>query len=92
MHPVLAVCESSASKQQDLTARTVPTWANYMETSLRYDQQDKHLSFLLKEEVTADPDIQLRFRGRLNTTTGGFEYHATAQKFVGSGPVLKVRP
>lgn len=61
-----------------------------METSLHYNQKDKHLSFLLKETATGDQDIQLRFRGRLNTNTGGFEYHATAQKFVGSGPVLKV--
>eukprot|EP00878_Enallax_costatus_P004061 GHUV01004286.1.p1 GENE.GHUV01004286.1~~GHUV01004286.1.p1 ORF type:complete len:194 (+),score=50.68 GHUV01004286.1:273-854(+) len=60
-----------------------------METSLHYSQKDKHLSFLLKEQVTADPDIQLRFRGRLNTNTGDFEYHATAQKYIGSGPVLK---
>lgn len=60
-----------------------------METALQYDPGQKHLSFLLKESVSADPDLQLRFRGRLNTTTGGFEYHATAQKFVGSGPVLK---
>lgn len=60
-----------------------------METSLHYNQKDKHLSFLLKETATGDQDIQLRFRGRLNTNTGGFEYHATAQKFVGSGPVLK---
>lgn len=63
-----------------------------METSLHYDQKNKQLSFLLKEAVTADPDIQLRFRGRLNTNTGSFDYHATAQKFTGTGPVIKVRP
>jgi hypothetical protein len=61
-----------------------------METALHYDPKQKHLSFLLKESVTADPDIQLRFRGRLNTDAGNFEYHATAQKFFSSGPVIKV--
>ncbi|KAF6262889.1 hypothetical protein COO60DRAFT_553009 [Scenedesmus sp. NREL 46B-D3] len=60
-----------------------------METALHYDPKQKHLSFLLKEGVTADPDIQMRFRGRLNTDTGDFDYHATAQKFFSSGPVIK---
>lgn len=62
-----------------------------METALHFDPSHKHLSFLLKESVTTDPDIQLRFRGRLNTDSGGFEYHATAQKFVSSGSALKVQ-
>lgn len=61
-----------------------------METAFHFDPKQKHLSFLLKENVTSDPDIQLRFRGRLNTVTGGLEYHATAQKFVSSGTAVKV--
>eukprot|EP00879_Flechtneria_rotunda_P028544 GHRR01030678.1.p2 GENE.GHRR01030678.1~~GHRR01030678.1.p2 ORF type:complete len:109 (-),score=21.54 GHRR01030678.1:197-523(-) len=61
-----------------------------METSLHYDPSQKHLSFLLKERVTADPDIQLRFRGRLNTTAGAFDYHATAHKIFSTGPAIKV--
>jgi hypothetical protein len=60
-----------------------------MET-LHYDPKHKHLSFLLKEQVTAEPGLALRFRGRLNTDTGEFDYHATAQKFFATGPVLKV--
>ncbi|KAF8061903.1 EGF1 [Scenedesmus sp. PABB004] len=60
-----------------------------METSLHYDPKQRHLSFLLKEGVTADPNVAMRFRGRLNTTTGGFEYHATAQKLFTSGPAIK---
>jgi hypothetical protein len=62
-----------------------------METALQFDPDKKHLSFSLRETVSTDQDIQLRFRGRLNTVTGGFEYHATAQKHVTQGaPVLKV--
>lgn len=61
-----------------------------METAFHFDPKQKHLSFLLKENVTADPDIQLRLRGRLNTVTGDMEYHATAQKFVSTGTAVKV--
>jgi hypothetical protein len=61
-----------------------------METAFHFDPKHKQLSFLLKENVTSDPDIQLRFRGRLNTVTGGLEYHATAQKFVSTGTAVKV--
>lgn len=61
-----------------------------METALHYDPKQKHLSFLLKEGVTADHNITLRFRGCLNTDTGDFDYHATAQKYFASGPVIKV--
>lgn len=60
-----------------------------METALHYDPSGKHLSFLLKEAVSTDPDVAMRFRGKLNTTTGGFDYHATVQKLWGSGPVIK---
>lgn len=62
-----------------------------METAFHFDPQQKHLSFLLRENVTADPDIQLRLRGRLNTVTGDMQYHATAQKFVSAGTAVKVR-
>ncbi len=61
-----------------------------METAFHYDPKEKQLSFLLRENVTADPDIQLRLRGRLNTATGGLEYHATAQKFLSTGTAIKV--
>lgn len=61
-----------------------------METALHFDPDAKQLSFLLKEAVTTDPDVQLRFRGRLNTVSGSFEYHATAQKFFTSGSSIKV--
>jgi hypothetical protein len=61
-----------------------------METAFHFDPKQKHLSFLLKENVTSDPDIQLRLRGRLNTVTGGLEYHATAQKFVSTSTAVKV--
>jgi hypothetical protein len=63
-----------------------------METAFHYDPKEKHLSFLLRENVTADPDIQLRLRGRLNTATAGLEYHATAQKFLSTGTAIKVPP
>lgn len=62
-----------------------------METAFHYDPKEKHLSFLLRENVTADPDIQLRLRGRLNTATADLEYHATAQKFLSTGTAIKVR-
>lgn len=62
-----------------------------METAFHYDPKEKHLSFLLRENVTADPDIQMRLRGRLNTATGGLEYHATAQKFLSTGTAIKAR-
>lgn len=44
-----------------------------METQLHYDLQQKHLSFRLKESITADPDVEARFRGLLNTVNGKFE-------------------
>jgi hypothetical protein len=62
-----------------------------METALHYDPSQRHLSFLLKEGITTNPDVQLRFRGKLNTVTGSFDYHATAQKYFSSGPSMKVR-
>jgi hypothetical protein len=43
-----------------------------MDTQLHYDFQQKHLSFRLRESVTADPDLEARFKGLLNTVTGGF--------------------
>lgn len=43
-----------------------------METQLHYDLQQKNLSFRLRENVTADPDLEARFRGLLNTTSGEF--------------------
>lgn len=69
----------------------LPAPAKAMETAFHFDPQQKHLSFLLRENVTADPDIQLRLRGRLNTVTGDMQYHATAQKFVSAGTAVKVR-
>jgi len=60
-----------------------------METSAYYSLQDKQLCFRLKENIVADPDIYMRFRGRLNTVTGGFEYQGSVKKMLSSGPVLK---
>jgi hypothetical protein len=44
-----------------------------METQLFYGLRDKHLSFRLRESVTADPDVEARFKGFLNTVTGEFQ-------------------
>jgi hypothetical protein len=44
-----------------------------METQLYYGLAQKHLSFRLREAVTADPDIEARFKGMLNTVTGEFQ-------------------
>lgn len=88
--PATAAAHLAAALSSVLSRRSRPASRN-METALHYDPSHKHLSFLLKEGVTAEPDIQMRFRGRLNTVTGGFEYHATAQKFISSGPAVKVQ-
>lgn len=44
-----------------------------METQLYYGLKDKQLSFRLRESVTADPDVEVRFKGLLNTVTGQFQ-------------------
>jgi hypothetical protein len=44
-----------------------------METQLFYTLEEKQLAFRLRENVTADPNLEARFRGFLNTTTGDFQ-------------------
>lgn len=60
-----------------------------METQLHYDLGQKHLSFRLRENVTAEPEVEARFRGLLNTTTGSFQYRGTVKKYLSSGPIVK---
>jgi hypothetical protein len=60
-----------------------------MDTRFHYDLAQKQLCFALKECVTTEPDIQLRFKGLLNTVTGGFQYRATLKKYVSTGTLLK---
>lgn len=60
-----------------------------METAVHYDLGHKQLCFDMNECVTTDPDIQLQFRGRLNTVNGGFEYRGSLKKFLSTGPVVK---
>jgi hypothetical protein len=60
-----------------------------METSAYYSLQEKQLCFRLKENIVAEPDIHMRFRGRINTVTGGFEYQGSVKKMLSNGPVLK---
>ncbi len=55
-----------------------------MDTGLYYELGQKQLSFLLKQRITTDPNVQLRFRGVLNTATGGFDYKGTLQKLFGT--------
>jgi len=38
-----------------------------------YTLKEKQLSFRLRENVTADPNLEARFRGFLNTVTGEFQ-------------------
>jgi len=60
-----------------------------METSLHYDLSQKQLSFLTKERVTAEHDLQLRFRGLLNTVTGVLQYQGSLNKFFYRGQQVK---
>lgn len=43
-----------------------------METQLFYGLKDKQLCFRLRESITADPDVEARFKGLLNTNSGEF--------------------
>lgn len=56
---------------------------------MHYDIGQKQLCFLVKERVTAEPNLQLHFRGMLNTVTGGFDYRGTLKKYVQSGSDVK---
>ncbi|GBF92420.1 hypothetical protein Rsub_04524 [Raphidocelis subcapitata] len=63
-----------------------------METQVFYTLHEKQLAFRLRESVTADPGVEARFRGLLNTTTGAFDYRGTLKKFHNTGPLLKDDP
>ncbi|KAI8466711.1 MAG: hypothetical protein J3K34DRAFT_524335 [Monoraphidium minutum] len=60
-----------------------------METQMHYDLQGKQLSFRVRENITADPDLEARLRGLLNTVTGEIVYRGTLKKYYSSGPLLK---
>lgn len=57
-----------------------------METQLHFDlSNSKQLSFKIKERITANPDLEFKVKGLLNTATGNLDYVGTLKKnFIGS--------